>query len=67
MEIVRENCLEDGFTPEQVDRLEELVRDKPGDNFLCLVYTPKRPRLVCRTVAEALDTIRPGCWAREQG
>ena len=64
MELIRENCLEDGLSEAEINIMEEYPCDKPGDNNMCLVYLADRPRMVCQTVAEALELVRPGCWVR---
>jgi hypothetical protein len=65
MILDRENCLADGLTEAEIQVMEEYLRDRAiMDNTLALVKIGEHHRLVCQTVAEALELVRPGSWLR---
>jgi hypothetical protein len=65
--IDRDRARADGFTEEEIDQMEAYCREKER-----LEWYDRRPELVelpahgiafvCRTVAEAIERLRPGWW-----
>lgn len=62
MKINRENARADGLTDEEIAFIEAYLDNHGIDDTAALVRLGKQLRLVIRTVAEALDQLRPGCW-----
>ncbi len=67
--INRDSARSDGFTEEEIDRIEEFVlrsqRNGTFSNKAELVNLPKSGVVwVCETVAQAIEQVRPGTWLR---
>jgi hypothetical protein len=52
-------------TPKEIAFVEAFVDDHAMGHTADPVVLEDKPIWVCRTIAEALDHLRPGCWLRE--
>jgi hypothetical protein len=64
MKINREACKTDGLTDAEMDFIEQYLETHPLDSTAALVKIGDQFRWVCRTLAEAIDLVRPGSWLR---
>jgi hypothetical protein len=55
----------DGFSPKEIRFMEAYLDKHPFDHTGEVVVLKNEPMWVCRTIAEALEHLRPGCWQRE--
>lgn len=58
---------EDGFTDEEVRQISEYCQVEMENDRFCneaaaIIVGTGEVRLVCRTIAEIIDKLRPGSW-----
>jgi hypothetical protein len=63
--MLRTDLLEaDGFSAAEIQQIAAALHNKRVDQRAALIVLKGNPRLVCWSIAELLDMLRPGCWVR---